>query len=186
MPLLFLIIYSIWLFSEILLNKLFRAKEKDQQKADKGSLILIWTIIIISNFLAASISNIYSFPISSNPLIRYLGLSLIIFGTIFRLYIVSSLGKFFTVDVTIKEDHKLKTDGFYKYLRHPSYFASLISFAGFGISLNNLLSLGIVMCLTLLAFLVRINIEEKVLIKHFGAEYLAYKQRTKAIIPFIY
>jgi isoprenylcysteine carboxyl methyltransferase (ICMT) family protein YpbQ len=39
---------------------------------------------------------------------------------ILRLAIIATLGQFFTVEVTIKQNHKLKKDGFYKYLRHPS------------------------------------------------------------------
>jgi protein-S-isoprenylcysteine O-methyltransferase Ste14 len=36
------------------------------------------------------------------------------------------------VQVAIKEDHQLKTDGYYTNVRHPSHTASLLSFIGFG------------------------------------------------------
>lgn len=44
----------------------------------------------------------------------------------------SQSGEFFTVQVAIKEDHQLKTDGYYTNVRHPSHTASLLSFIGFG------------------------------------------------------
>ena len=186
MPLIFPIVYSLWLLSEILLNRFLRAKKTDKQNTDKGSMAIIWITIIFSNVSAAIISNWHPLPLSENSLIRYVGLSLIIIGMIFRFIIISNLGKFFTVDVTIKDNHKLKTDGFYKYVRHPSYFASLISFVGFGVTLNNWISLALVFSLTLFAFLFRIRIEEKALLEHFGSEYVDYKKRTKTIIPLLY
>jgi protein-S-isoprenylcysteine O-methyltransferase Ste14 len=102
------------------------------------------------------------------------------------LAIIKTLGQMFTADVTIKRNHKLKKGGFYKYLRHPSYSASLLSFVGFGISLKNLISLMLVIILILTAFIIRIRVEEKELIEHFGSENLDYKKGTKGIIPFIY
>ncbi|WP_091394853.1 methyltransferase family protein [Flavobacterium noncentrifugens] len=67
------------------------------------------------------------------------------------------------------ENHKLKTDGFYKFLRHPSYFASLVSFVGFGISLNNWIALAIITTAIFTAFAYRIQVEEKVLGRIFRA-----------------
>lgn len=102
-----------------------------------------------------------------------------------RLIAVFSLGKMFTVDVTIRKDHALKKNGIYKFLRHPSYAGSLLSFIGFGLSLNNWVSLLIVFIAILSVFLLRINIEEKLLLQQFGKEYVDYKKKTAALIPFI-
>ena len=45
------------------------------------------------------------------------------------------LWKYFTVDVTIKLEHKLVSTGIYRIVRHPSYLGSLISFFGLGLVL---------------------------------------------------
>lgn len=118
--------------------------------------------------------------------IQYIGLGIIISGMVFRFFAIRSLGRLFTVDVTIREDHKLKKNGLYRVIRHPSYFGSLLSFTGFGISLNNWISLIILICFISAAFLYRIKIEEKALTDHFGAEYLEYKKNTFCLIPWIY
>ncbi len=182
----FIITYSIWFLSEILVNRLLGSKKTDKQNIDKGSLYLIWIIIFICIFSAVFISNKIYIPLLKDPNIKYFGIILIYLGIILRLATIKTLGKFFTVDVTIKENHRLKKDGFYKYLRHPSYTASLLSFIGFGISLNNLISLALIVILIFTAFSIRIRVEEKVLIEHFGSEYSDYKKNTKGIIPFIY
>jgi protein-S-isoprenylcysteine O-methyltransferase Ste14 len=182
----FTIVYSSWFLSEILLHRYLRSKKTDKQNTDKGSLRIIWVLIVIANFSAVFVSIYHYLPVSENQVIAYAGLALILLGMALRLIVVASLGKYFTVDVTIKQDHKLKKDGFYAYVRHPSYFASILSFIGFGISLNNWISLLIITVLIFTAFMIRIRIEEKALIDHFGSEYLDYRKKTKGLIPFIY
>ena len=61
-----------------------------------------------------------------------------------------------------------------------------MSFVGFGISLNNWASLAIVTVSILVAFVKRIQVEEKALVEQFGEEYLQYKKTTSGLIPFIY
>jgi protein-S-isoprenylcysteine O-methyltransferase Ste14 len=186
MNLIFDLTYFLWLLSEILLNRLFRSKSTDRQNVDKNSLSLIWITIIATISISVFISINFHFPIFSNSAFQYVGLAVVLIGMILRLIAVASLGKFFTVDVTIKQDHRLKKNGLYKYLRHPSYFGSLISFIGFGISLNNWVALLLIMFAILTAFIIRIKIEEKVLIEQFGSEYIEYKKVTSGLIPFIY
>ncbi len=178
--------YTIWLLSEIALNRLLRSKSTDKQNADKNSLSLIWLTVVVSNAMAYYIAMTTDVEIAGTDTIRYFGLAIIFTGILIRLAAVISLGKFFTVDVTIREDHQLKKDGLYKYLRHPSYFASLLSFVGFGISLNNWASLVLVSIAVTTVFVIRIRIEEKVLIEQFGGEYLEYKMRVKGLIPFVW
>lgn len=187
MNLLFSIVCVIWLLSEVLLNRLLRSKSEDKQDVDANSLRMIWTTIFLSVTAAVMVSQrFYSFTITSNATLNYIGLGIIIVGVIFRLLVIRSMGKLFTVDVTIRSGHHLKTDGFFGIVRHPSYFASLISFIGLGIALNNWLSLLIIFVMIWLAFIRRIQIEEKVLIAQFGDVYIEYSKRTKRLIPFIY
>lgn len=186
MSFLFIATYIIWAFSEIFINRFLRSKAGDKKNQDKNSLAIIWITIVISISLANYIAMSYYIPISMFQIIRYYGLALIVAGIILRLLVISSLGRYFTADVTIRQGHQLKKDGFYKYLRHPSYSASLLSFIGFGISLNNWVSLIIIAAAILFAFIRRINVEEKALTEHFGQEYIDYKKSTYRLIPFIY
>ena len=186
MSLLFIIVYSVWLLSEILLNRLVRSQKTDKQDADKGSLTFIWLTIAVSTTAAVFVAMWHAIPVSTNPGIAYMGVMIIIVGIVLRLLVILTLGRFFTVDVTIKQDHHLKKDGFFRYLRHPSYFASLLSFVGFGLSLNNWASIAIVTISILIAFIKRIQVEEKALVERFGEEYIDYRKSTKGLIPFIF
>jgi protein-S-isoprenylcysteine O-methyltransferase Ste14 len=181
-----IISYLILFLTEILLNRMLRSKSTDKQNADKHSITLIWITIIAAIFIAVYISKTVYVPIYKNPIIQHFGVLVIFIGIIVRLFAVFTLGQFFTVDVTIRQDHKLKKDGLYKYLRHPSYFASLISFIGMGLTFNNCLSLLLIVVAILIVFINRIKIEEKVLVEHFGLEYIEYRKVTNGLIPFIY
>ncbi len=182
----FTIIYVIWGLSELIISRFLHSKSTDQTNMDNNSLRLIWLGIVSAMTLSVCISLKYNFPISSNVNVAYFGLILIVIGIVLRLLVIKSLGKYFTSDVTIIHDHQLKTNGFYQFLRHPSYSASLLSFIGFGFSLNNWISFLIIIFVVLMVFINRIKVEEKALIGFFGQTYLDYKKATKALIPFVY
>ncbi|MGV6846667.1 MAG: methyltransferase family protein [Lutibacter sp.] len=184
MNVLFNIVCLVWFSSEVFYNIRLRGKN-NQSGNDKGTLVLIWILIFMAIFLGIYSSN-YSFQIMNSGIISKLGLIIIVIGMIFRFLVIQSLGEFFTVNVTIKSSHQLKTTGYYRLVRHPSYAFSMLSFLGFGLALNNWLSLLIVFILIFLAFSIRIKVEEQVLIRYFGDEYKAYQFKTKKMIPYIY
>jgi protein-S-isoprenylcysteine O-methyltransferase Ste14 len=182
----FTIICSVWLISEIILNRIFRSDENDKKNADKNSLNHIWLTIILAACLSIIIFSYSIVPIFSNSKYRLIGLVLIIVGMTIRIIAVFTLGKMFTVDVTIRKDHKVKKDGIYRCLRHPSYAGSLLSFIGFGLYLNNWLSLFVITIPMFVVFIMRIKIEENLLIAELGSDYTEYKKGTYRLIPFIY
>lgn len=184
--LVFYITYFIWISSEIVLNRLAKSGHSDEKGKDKNTLLYLWISILSAITFGVFIASGTFFPMFENNKLKYCGLIIIAIGITLRFISVKQLGKQFTVDVTIRHDHELYTGGFYKYLRHPSYSASLLSFIGFGVTLNNWLSLIVVLALPFIAFLYRMNVEEKVLIERFGEKYKEHIKRTKRLIPFIY
>ncbi|MBT2621504.1 MULTISPECIES: methyltransferase family protein [Chryseobacterium] len=185
LQILFYVSMGVWFLSEIIYKQKLKSADQDQKK-DRSTLNILWLVIIVSIASAVTVSNISSFPISNSAWILYLGVALILIGIIFRLIIIRSLGKYFTVDITIKDDHKIKKEGFYNYLRHPSYSFSLLTFLGLGLYLNNWFSLALAFIPPFLAFSYRIKIEEQALVEQFGDEYIQYRKMTKKLIPFIY
>ncbi|TRZ53759.1 isoprenylcysteine carboxylmethyltransferase family protein [bacterium] len=182
----FIIIWSIWFISEILLNRLFRSGTGDKRNQDRGTLRIIWITIGVANSLGILAAIFIKIPISRIVIVPYIGLVLIIFGMIFRIISILSLGKLFTVDVTIRDNHKIKKNGVYRLIRHPSYLGSILSFIGFGISLNNWISLLIISILVTITMLNRIIVEERILTEQFGIEYLDYMKKTYRLVPWIY
>jgi protein-S-isoprenylcysteine O-methyltransferase Ste14 len=182
----FIIIWAIWLIAEITLNRTLRSKNKNDKDYDKGSTSTIWRVIGVANILAIVSACFIHLPISTHLLVPYIGLFLIFFGMFGRVISIRMLGKLFTVDVNIADDHRIVKSGIYKYIRHPAYLGAIISFVGFGLSLNNWISLLIVSTLVLCVMIHRINIEEQALLDKFGNEYNEYKKNTDRLFPFIY
>jgi protein-S-isoprenylcysteine O-methyltransferase Ste14 len=183
---LYMLIYLLWFLSEVVLNRFVRSGKADKKAVDKNTEPYLWISVILSITLGVISAIKFSFPVFADQRFALTGIILLVTGIIIRFIAIRQLGKFFTVDVTIRENHELVQHGFYKYIRHPSYSGGLLSFLGFGISLNNWLSLAIVFLPVLFTFIIRMNLEEKVLEEQFGSQYSDYIKRTKRLIPFIY
>ncbi|WP_106917818.1 methyltransferase family protein [Chryseobacterium aurantiacum] len=186
LQILFSISMAAWFLSEFLYKNILKSNKEDRKGKDKSTLNILWLAIPFSIAAALTVSNLSTLPITGGEWILYAGEALILIGIILRFIIIKSLGKYFTVDVTIRQDHKIKKGGFYKYLRHPSYAFSLLTSLGLGLYLNNWLSMLLAFVPPFLAFAYRIKIEEQALIEQFGEEYIAYRKKTKKLIPFIY
>ena len=93
------------------------------------------------------------------------------------------LGRFFSVDVAIAQDHQVVDTGPYRVVRHPSYTGLLLQCAGLGLALGTVLSLFLIVVPTFLVLFYRIQVEEKALLTNLGESYAAYIQRTKRLLP---
>lgn len=186
MKIFFYIVYACWLLLEIILNRVLRSSSGDQPLKSKQSLTIIWIAAIAATAIGGNLAEYTSFPLTGWTGIGWPGIGMILLGMIIRFIAIRSLGRFFTVDVAIRQGHMLKKDGMYKYVRHPAYSGSLLSFLGFAISLNNWVSLLIVVIPVTAAFLYRIRVEEAMLTASFGAEYEAYQRTTNRLLPGVY
>ena len=184
--LLFIIIWSVWPLSEVLLYFLVHSGKSDKKGEDKGTLLIIWITLLIAMTAGCIVHSSVAAPIINSMIINYLGLFLIVLGMVFRFFAIWTLGKMFTVDITIREEHMLKKNGIYKYIRHPAYTGAIVSFIGFGISVNNWIGLMIVAIPVISAMIIRINAEEKMLLEQFGDEYARYMQKTYRLMPLVY
>jgi protein-S-isoprenylcysteine O-methyltransferase Ste14 len=116
---------------------------------------------------------------------RYFGLFLFFAGSILRLAAVFVLGRRFSGLVAIQPGHQLKTDGLYRYIRHPSYTGLIASMIGYVLIFRSVI--GLLLNILLFLFLVsRMNDEESFLEAHFGDEYRNYRLRTRRLVPFVY
>ncbi len=117
---------------------------------------------------------------------RELGCVLFFPGMALRWYAIIHLGRFFTTNVAIANDHYLVDSGPYRFVRHPSYTGSMLAVLGFLLTMANWASLLIIFVPILAVTLWRIHIEEAALLAALGEPYRAYMQRTKRLIPGIY
>jgi protein-S-isoprenylcysteine O-methyltransferase len=120
------------------------------------------------------------------PAAQISGLGLMLAGIAIRSTAIHRLGRFHTPDVAIRVDHRLLETGLYSIVRHPSYSGALVAFLGFGLALDNVLSLALIIVVTPCLYLYRIREEDAVLLAAFGDRYRDYCARTKRLVPCVY
>jgi protein-S-isoprenylcysteine O-methyltransferase Ste14 len=118
--------------------------------------------------------------------VRWIGVALFALGGALRLWPVFVLGHRFSGLVAIQTGHRLVTSGVYRVIRHPSYLGLLVSSVGWALAFRS--GVGLALAALLLAPTVaRIRAEERLLAQAFGAEYEAYRARTRSkLLPGIY
>ena len=107
-------------------------------------------------------------------------------GFIIRLIALLYLGKFYTRTVRIIDNHKVISSGIYRYLRHPGYMGVILTFTGAAIAILNLYSMIYIIIIMPVSYIYRINVEEQMLVDHFGEEYKKYISKSWRLLPFIY
>lgn len=114
------------------------------------------------------------------------GVCTIIAGSLLRRHCFRMLGQSFTGAVIVKPDQAVIEQGAYRYVRHPSYTAGALLFAGIGMALANWLSLAVLFLSTVLVYAYRVRVEESALVAVIGEPYRIYMRRTKRFIPFLF
>ena len=115
----------------------------------------------------------------------WIGIALLIAGSLLRRHCFRVLGKFFTGAVTVQSDHAVIDQGAYRWVRHPSYTGGIVMFAGIGIALGNWVSVAVLTLIPIVAYSYRVRVEERALLETLGEPYRAYMQTRKRFVPFV-
>lgn len=114
----------------------------------------------------------------------WLGVKITASGLLFTVWARTHLGRNWSGNVTIKEDHELIITGPYALVRNPIYTGLLFGFIGSAVALNEWRGIMAVF-ITAISFWRKLKFEEKWLEQTFGETYINYKRRVSALIPFV-
>lgn len=115
----------------------------------------------------------------------YLGIFLMLLGIVIRQWSIAVLGRFFSLNVRVVQDHRVIDKGPYRLVRHPSYTGILITFIGISLAVQSLGALLVLLAVFTISFGYRMRVEEKTLLSELGDPYASYMKRTKRIIPYL-
>ncbi|MHB1484167.1 MAG: methyltransferase family protein [Saccharofermentanales bacterium] len=169
----FLILGTIKLVVEAWISK--RRGKGGQESSQKTSVFFIVSGVLIPVLIVGELLILHhSFPI---------GLSLIlsavsIFLMVLRVITVIKLGRYYSVNIRIVDDHKLVKEGIYKYFRHPIYLISILDNLFYPLATGAYLSAIIMVLFGTPAILARRKEEETKLLEKFGDEYREYQRNT--------
>ncbi len=180
------IISLVYFASEFILLLVKRSKNKEVKiRRDKASMIILWVVILSALFLGSYVREFINY--NGLSLAMFIaGISIMVIGSVIRWTAIFQLKDAFTVDVAVSKEQKVKDDGLYTYIRHPSYSGLLLTFLGLSLLFGNWVSVPVIIVPIFFAVLYRIQVEEKLLEDSFVDNYKAYEQRTKRIIPGVF
>jgi protein-S-isoprenylcysteine O-methyltransferase Ste14 len=113
------------------------------------------------------------------------GLALTIAGCAFAIWARLTLGSNWSGRATVKANHELVTNGPYAVSRHPIYTGLLLAVAGTALAIGAWRG-ALALIVILLALMIKMSQEERLMVQTFPAAYPAYRQRVKALIPGIF
>ncbi len=163
----------------------FPSKNKSSKKIEKKTFFRILLSILFTIFM--NIIMLLSFDFFYNPLyLQIISLILYFFGLCLRLSSLFFLGSNFSRNLSINENQKLVSNGPFRYLRHPSYLGLYLLTICVPLFFGNLILFIFALIYMFYAIKKRIEIEEMLLEKMFGHEYIVWKKKRFIFIPFIY
>ena len=180
----FTVVFILWGVSEVFISTRLRTTGDGSRDAGtlKYVLIAAYASIGVAVYIALRNDGVLAEPTLSG----YIGLVAIVLGITVRAYAILTLRRFFTVNVTLQEGHRLIRTGPYRFIRHPAYTGTLLSFYGFAIAVENVWAAIILIVPITAAFAMRMRVEEAVLRQGFPEEYPEYERTTRRLVPFVY
>jgi protein-S-isoprenylcysteine O-methyltransferase Ste14 len=105
-------------------------------------------------------------------------------GVAFSIWARAILGRNWSSNPTIKEDHELVQTGPYRLVRHPIYTGILLAVFGTSLASAKVGDLVLILTITIM-LIVKLRIEESLMQRQFAEKYTEYRKHTKALIPFV-
>ncbi len=109
---------------------------------------------------------------------------LVIVGLAFSIWARAVLGTNWSGVVAVKVDHELIVRGPYRWVRHPIYTGALLALLGSGLAAGQCRGL-VAFAIALIALWLKSRAEERWMTREFGERYVAYRQATRALLPFV-
>ena len=117
--------------------------------------------------------------------IAFTGFVLTLAGCVFAIWARLTLGRNWSGRATVKADHRLVTAGPYAVARHPIYTGLIVGVVGTALATGEWHGI-LAVVVILLALMIKMSQEERLMIQTFPETYAAYRQRVKALIPGVF
>lgn len=147
--------------------------------------IVFYTIIILTIYFQSNIDFLSINLWPKNLPIRIVADIITALGLITMIWARVVLGRNWSANIVLKEDHKLITAGPYAFVRHPIYTGLILMVLGVVIYVNTL-ALAIFFIIFSFGAYYKAKKEEKFLLTYFPEAYPEYKKKVKALIPFVF
>ncbi len=179
-----IVLIALFPVSVIVLAVAKRSRGAGGADLDRGSMRLMWTGISAGIVLGILGQAMRRFALPGPPAaLDSIALFLLVVGLAVRWAAIVTLGRLFTVNVSIEPGHRVVRAGLYRFARHPSYTGLLLAFLGIGVYFGTWPSLVGLMVPVVLVVVHRVAREERALRAALGREYDEYCATTRRFVP---
>lgn len=153
---------------------------------DRGNMILVGSATGIGLWLPLImvLLGVAAYPINLPE--GAVALAVMVLGVGIRVWAAMTLGKYYTTTLMMSEGQKVVTAGPYAFVRHPGYLGEIMIWTGFAVVSSNLVLFFLLPAMFVAVYLYRISVEERMLVKELGDDYVRYRRRTRRLIPSVY
>jgi protein-S-isoprenylcysteine O-methyltransferase Ste14 len=168
---------------EAVLRKPGAASSLDTSSADRGTTRMIVSAYALATQLPliSGRVRVLRLPGAAGPI----GVALQAAGIALRGWSMHTLGTFYTRTLRTEDDQHVVDTGAYRFVRHPGYAGSLLTWAGLGLASRSMPVIVAVAALLGRAYQRRIGAEEELLRGELPG-YAEYCRSTKRLIPFVW
>jgi protein-S-isoprenylcysteine O-methyltransferase Ste14 len=149
---------------------------------ETGLLALAWVGFFVPLiWIASPAFSFAEYPQRTGPLVA--GVTSLVIGLWLFYRSHADLGTNWSITLEVREQHRLITQGVYRWIRHPMYSALVLYSLGQTLVIPNWMAGPSNLIAFALLFVLRVRAEEKMMAEQFGDEYAAYTARTKRLVP---
>ncbi|MDH5174105.1 MAG: isoprenylcysteine carboxylmethyltransferase family protein [Elusimicrobiota bacterium] len=174
------------IIATIVIQRLIESYLPDFRKI-KGIKMAKWTWVAFSVtyplLILGSVGEYFLISRTINLWVSCMGMVIVAIRIWLKWWAMLTLGEYWSVQIEIRESHKLTRDGPYRYVRHPAYLSNLMEYLGVPLIANAYYVLIGVLIIYIPLNLIRLHLEERELIRKFGKEYEDYRDKVPALFP---
>lgn len=176
------VLLAVWLISAL---RVKRTAEREPAREWIRHRLPLWCAYLLLLAPALDFTPLRLGIIAQAAWVPGAGVGLTALGLILCLWARFRLGGNWSATVTVKQGHTLVTAGPYRWIRNPIYTGMLLMFVGTALVVAR--GRGwLAVALLLAALAVKIRQEERFMLRQFPREFPAYRQRSWALVPFVY
>ena len=112
-----------------------------------------------------------------------LGVILVMAAMTVRLTAIKALGRFWSLEVEIREEHQVVREGIYQHIRHPAFLAMAVEIVAIPLVANSFYTILLAMVTFMPLLFLRWRVEEQALVEKLGEAYIAYQREVGALLP---
>lgn len=174
-----------WLLYWIVAAASAKATQRDEPWGERMSHVLP---LMIGGFLIGKPSLLGAAMaqriMPATPAWQWIAIILVACGLGFAALARVWLGRNWSAMVTLKENHELIRSGPYALARHPIYTGILLALLGTALAIGAGSAIA-GFALMIVAFVLKLRIEERFMAAQFGDAYARYRNDVAALVPFI-